>query len=213
MGGISRDELEGEFRSSPKEGMEALHVFFRDEIAGYIKCAGLGALDSNDISDIYQDVMVDLINATRKLDFDPTEPMRLVYRVAYTNTKDFLRKRGIRSAANLDDCLEHLAKDLKGTTVELRWRCMTADQQVAFNSALFDVICQLPEKQKITALAFITRYKETRDTDLFTEIANGVRESTGHDMTAAAAKGNWYRARPTIAAKLIDLGFDLYTPE
>ena len=184
MGGISRDDLEGEFRSSPKEGMEALHIFFSDEIAGYIKCAGLGALDVNDIADIYQDV-----------------------------TKDFLRKRGIRCAANLDDCLEHLAKDLKGSSVQLRWKYMTPDQQEAFNSALFDVICELPEMQKVTALVFITRYKETRDTDLFAEVATGVREFSGHDMTAAAAKGNWYRARPTIAEKMIQRGFDVYTTE
>jgi hypothetical protein len=213
MGGISRDDLEGEFRSSPKEGMEALHIFFSDEIAGYIKCAGLGALDVNDIADIYQDVMLDMILASQKPGFDPKEPMRLVYRIAYTNTKDFLRKRGIRCAANLDDCLEHLAKDLKGSSVQLRWKYMTPDQQEAFNSALFDVICELPEMQKVTALVFITRYKETRDTDLFAEVATGVREFSGHDMTAAAAKGNWYRARPTIAEKMIQRGFDVYTTE
>jgi len=210
---FSREELEQAFRSDPKYGIECLHAFFEGEVAGYIKYVGQGALDANDIADIYQDVMVELIEAARKPNFDPTEPMRLVYRIAYTNTKDFLKKRGIRSAANLDDCLDYLAEDLENTDVQLRWKNLTEDQKKEFNSALFEIVSDLPEMQQVTAIVFITRYKEIRETNLFSAVAEGVREFAKMDITAAAAKGNWYRARKKIAEELLKRGFDVFSPE
>ena len=210
---FSREELEQAFRSDPKFGIECLHAFFQDEIAGYIKSVGHGALDTHDIADIYQDVMVELIEAVKKPRFDPAEPMRLVYRIAYTNTKDFLKKRGIRSAANLDDCLDYLADDFKDTDVQLRWKYLTGEKQKEFNNALFEIVNNLPHMQRVTAVVFITRFKETRETDLFTTVAEGVREFANVDITAAAAKGNWYRARKKIAEELLRRGFDVYSPE
>ncbi len=210
---FSRKELEQAFQSDPKYGIECLHAFFEDEVAGYIKYVGCGALDANDIADIYQDVIVELIKAARKPNFDPTEPMRLVYRIAYTNTKDFLKKRGIRSAANLDDCLNFLTEDLATTDVQLRWKYLTEDQRKEFNNALFEIVTDLPEMQRVTAIVFITRYKEIRETNLFSAVAEGVREFSGKDITAAAAKGNWYRARKRIAEEFRRRGFDVFSPE
>ena len=210
---FSREELEQAFRSDPKYGIECLDAFFQDEIARYIKCVGHGALDVHDIADIYQDVIVELIEAVKKPKFDPAEPMRLVYRIAYTNTKDFLKKRGIRSAANLDDCLAYLADDLKDTDVQLRWKYLTDEKKRDFNSALFEIVCNLPNMQRVTAIVFITRFKEVRETDLFTAVAEGVREFANTDITAAAAKGNWYRARKKIAEELLRRGFDVFSSE
>jgi hypothetical protein len=210
---FSREDLEKAFREDPNYGMECLHTFFQEEIGSYIKCVGNGAVRENDMADIYQDVMVEMIQAVQKPGFDPTEPMRLAYRIAYTNTKDFLRRRGIRSAANLDDCLHHLASDFKGTDVELRWKYMSEEKQTEFNSALFEIVDDLPEMQRVTAIVFVTRFKETRDTDLFAAVAEGVREFANIDMTAAAAKGNWYRARTKIAEELRARGFDVFSPE
>ncbi len=210
---FSREDLEQAFREDSKYGLECLHIFFQEEIGSYIKCVGHGAVRENDMADIYQNVMVDMIQAVQKPGFDPKEPMRLVYRIAYTNTKDFLKSRGIRSAANLDDCLHHLASDFKGTDVELRWKYMSGEQQTEFNSALFEIVDNLSEMQRVTAIVFITRFKETRDTDLFTAVAEGVREFANIDMTAAAAKGNWYRARTKIAEELRARGFDFFSPE
>jgi hypothetical protein len=212
---FTREELEEAFRQDPKYGMECLYLFFRDEIAGYIKCVGQGYVrDAHELQDIFQNVMVDMIEASKKPTFDPHEPMRLVYRIAFTNTKEYLRKKGVRNLVGLDECLEHLAVDFKGTDLELRWKYLDADEQKRFNNVLFDIICDLPEMQQYTALVFVSRYKQVRDeTDLFTSIAEGVRELTGKDMTAAAAKGNWYRARTKIAHDLRDRGFDLYQPE
>lgn len=210
---FSREELEQAFRSSPRYGIECLDAFFQDEVAGYIKLVGHGALDTHDIADIYQDVIVELIEATQKPSFDPAEPMRLVYRIAYTNTKDYLKKRGIRSAANLDDCLDYLSADFKDTDVELRWKYLTEDQKKEFNNGLFDIVCDLPDMQRVTAIVYITRFKDVRKTDLFTAVAEGVREFANVDITAAAAKGNWYRARKKIAEELLKRGFDVFSPE
>lgn len=210
---FSREELEQAFRSDPKYGIECLDAFFQDEVAGYIKYVGQGALDANDIADIYQDVMVELIEVVRKPTFDPAEPMRLVYRIAYTNTKDFLKKRGLRTAANLDDCLDYLTEDLENTDVQSRWKYLTDDQKMEFNNALFEIVSNLSEMQRIIATVFITRYKQVRETNLFTAVAEGVREFAGKDITAAAAKGNWYRARQKIAEELRKRGFDFFSPE
>jgi hypothetical protein len=193
--------------------MECLECFFSEEIASYIKCVGHGALDEHDIADIYQNVIVDMILACQKPDFDPTEPMRLVYRIAFTNTKEFKRNRGIRSAANLDDCLDYLAEDFNDTDVRLRWRLMDEAQQRDFYNALFEIVIELPDMQRDTAIVFITRWKHTRETDRFDAVAEGVREFTKKDITASAAKGNWYRARTKIAEELKKRGFDVFSPE
>ena len=71
-----------------------------------------------------------------------------------------------------------------------------------FNNAFFEIVSNLSHMQRVTAIVFITRFKEIRDTDLFTAVAEGVREFANIDMTAAAAKGNWYRARTKIAEEL-----------
>jgi hypothetical protein len=210
---FSREDLEQAFRTDPKYGIECLDAFFKHEVASYIKSAGHGALDVHDIADIYQDVIVDLIEATRKPGFDPAAPMRLVYRIAYTSTMDFLKKSGIRSAESLDDCLDYLADDFKDTDVASRWKYMTDDQKKEYHNALFEILCDLPEMQRATAIVFITRFKQIRENDLFTAVAEGVREFAKVDMTAAAAKGNWYRARKKIAEELIRRGFDLFSPE
>ncbi|MCB7129871.1 MAG: sigma-70 family RNA polymerase sigma factor [Candidatus Brocadiales bacterium] len=210
---FNRKDLEQAFRTDPKYGIECLDAFFQEEVAGYIKFVGYGALDTHDMADIYQNVIVDLIQAVQKPNFDPTEPMRLVYRIAYTNTKDYLKKRRIRSAANLDDCLNYLTDDFKGTDVELRWKYMTKEQQTKFNNALFEIINELSEMQRITAIVFITRFKEIRDTNLFTAVAEGIREFANIDITVAAAKGNWYRARTKIAEELLIRGFDVISLE
>jgi hypothetical protein len=158
--------------------------------------------------------MVEIIKASKKTDFDPSEPMRLVYRIAFAKTKQYLRDKGVRNLVGLDECLEHLAADLKGTDVELRWRYLGHEEQKRFNSVLFDVISDLPKMQQYTALVFVSRYKKVRDDeDLFTSVAEGVRDLTGEDVTAAAAKGNWYRARTKIAQAMRERGFDLYEPE
>jgi hypothetical protein len=211
---FSRDDLEEAFRQDPKYGMDCLYVFFRDEIAGYIKCVGQGNVREHELNDIFQNVMLDMIKASKKSDFDPKEPMRLVYRIAYAKTKQYLRDKGVRNLVGLDECLEHLAEDFKGTDVEIRWKYLGVDEQKRFNNVLYDIICDLPEMQQYTALVFVSRYKQVRDNeDLFTSVAEGVRELTGKDITAAAAKGNWYRARTKIAQELRDRGFDLYEPE
>ena len=210
---FSRDDLEQAFRSDPKYGVECLAAFFQDEIAGYIKCVGHAALDGHDIADIYQDVLVEVIEAVKKPKFDPAEPMRLVYRIAYTNTKDYLKRRGVRSASNLDDCLDHLSADFKDSDVQLRWKYLTEDEKNDFRTALFEIVSGLPEMQRVTAIVFISRFKQIRDTDLFTAVAEGVREFAKVDMTAAAAKGNWYRARKKIADELLRRGFDVLSPE
>ncbi len=212
--GMSREDLEKAFKDSPKYGMECLECFFSEEIASYIKCVGHGALDDNDIADIYQEVMLEMIIACRKPRFDTNEPMRLVYRIAFTNTKEFLRNRGLRSGANIDDCLEYLGADFKDTDVELRWKHMSAEQQLKFRFALFDIInTTLPEMQRATANVYVTRFKDTRETDRFEAVAAGVRAHTGKDITAAAAKQNWYRARIIIANELKKRGFDVFSPE
>jgi hypothetical protein len=211
---MTREELEAAFRSDPKYGMECLECFFGDEIASYIKFVGHGALDSHDLADIYQNVMVEMIIACRRPNFDPAEPMRLVYRIAMTNTKEYLRNRGIRTATNLDDCLPYLAADLKDTNVELRWKYTTLEQQREFRFALFDVINEcLPNMQRETAIVFITRYEKTRESDRFEAVASGIRERTGKDITAAAAKQNWYRARTVIAEEMKKRGFDFLLSE
>lgn len=213
MADINREDLEDAFRKDPQFGIEVLHTFFQSEIAGYIKFVGHGALNDHDIADIYQDVIMEMIEAVKKPTFDPNEPMRLVYRIAFTNTKEYLRNRSIHSAANLDDCLEFLATDLEGTDVQLRWRYLTRDKQRDFNNALFEIVSDLPEMQRITAIVFITRYKQIRGRNLFTPVAEGIKEFSGKDITAAAAKRNWHEARKKIAEELIKRGFDIFSPE
>ena len=109
--------------------------------------------------------------------------------------------------------LDFLTEDLATTDVQLRWKYLTEDQRREFNNALFEIVTDLPEMQRVTAIVFITRYKEIRETNLFSAVAERVREFSGKDITAAAAKGNWYRARKRIAEEFRRRGFDVFSPE
>lgn len=210
---FGRKDLEEAFRIDPRFGMDVLYKYFQPEIAGYIKYVGHGALDEHDIADIFSEVLLDMIVATDKSTFDPTDPMRLVYRIAYTNTKEFLKKRGIRSAANLDDCLDFLAEDLQKSDLYLKWKYLSSEEQLAFNHALFDIINTLPEMQRITAIVFVTRYKDIRDRKVFATVAEGIREFSGKDITTAAAKRNWHEARKKIADELLKRGYKFFQSE
>jgi hypothetical protein len=208
---VSRKDLEDEFKRDPKSGIEFLECFFKHEIGRHIKCVGQGALRPEDLSDIYHDVILAMIQAVKKPGFDPRDPMGLVYSIAHNKTIDFLRRKGYRAASSLDDALSFLAEDFKSSTVELRWKYLSADEQATFRQALYDVINGLPEMQRVAATVFVDEYENIRGRNLYEPMAARAREILRRDITASAIKRSWHEARKKIIEEFERRGIDLFS--
>jgi DNA-directed RNA polymerase specialized sigma24 family protein len=210
---FTREELDDLFRDNPKDGVEALYLDFRHEIAGYIRCVGHGALQIHDIRNILQDVFVAMIEVAKKPTFDPNEPMKLVYTIAFRKTKQFLRDFGYEAADNLDNCLEYLAEDFKNTDVELRWKFLGPEKQQEFYDALMEIIAGLSDMQRLCATAFVDCYKDIRGRNIFAKVRELVVKRRKEDITVAAVKRNWHEARKKIEEQLNSRGFEIFSSE
>jgi RNA polymerase sigma factor (sigma-70 family) len=129
------EELEKLFREDPRFALEVLHTDHRELIWRYIKSV-VWWLSSEDINDIYQELFVRLIKAVRESDFDPKNPMRIVYDFAWKAAIDWHRRRRRRIMSPFDGAAKHMAKDREGTTFGGEWNLMDEEERSKFRRAL-----------------------------------------------------------------------------
>lgn len=120
---VTEDELEKAFKDDPKFGFEVLDLYFREQIARYIKSIRR-SLSPEDIADVYQNALMELVRIVRKPDFDPTRPMRIVNKVVKEKTIDYWRRKTVRKYRSLDDPAWNLDHEHSPTLLPVRPRTL-----------------------------------------------------------------------------------------
>jgi DNA-directed RNA polymerase specialized sigma24 family protein len=198
----TEEDLEEAFKEDVDFGLEMLHEEFRDRIARYIKKCG-PSLTPDEIKDLYQDTMVEMVGQARSPDFNPERPLRLVQTIAKRRTFDRLRRK-----TSFDAILPHVAKDLGGSDLQLRWKYLDKMIQAEFKQALFEEIGKLPERQRIVATAFVDNYEDLRERDTYLPLAQAVAAITGEDENVVAVKSAWHEAKRKLVRGLTRRGFN-----
>lgn len=210
---ISEVELEAALRDDIEFAFYILHSEFRHDIARYIKSRAY-ALTPADIKDVYQQTMVEFVNVVRKPGFDFKAPLRIVFDIAGKRAIDALRKKKYNPKMNIDGALPLIAKKMKGTRLESRWKSLDKIIRVEFFQALHDSISNLPPKLQIVARAFVENYEEFGERQVYGPLARAVSEIVGTPVNVVTVKTQWLDARSRITQDLIKKGYgDLLSTE
>lgn len=190
-------ELEAAFRDGYEEGLTALDERFRPLLLRFIKRVCGGALGVEDLVDCYQETLLHLTRLTRREDFDPRDPLRLVFSVARRKTIDALRRRDRHRCFRLveDPPKPEGAAPLKD------------EDYAELVAAVCEAVDGLPRRQRLVARSFVRRFEDLGERRKYQLIADDIRERSGEELSAAATKSAWLKARDRIRAALARRGF------
>ena len=208
----TEDDLECEFRVSPRQGIEFLHRHFRDKIYAYLASRNPG-LKRNDLDDLYQDTIRRLIRTVRKPDFDPTRPMRLVLHIAKLASIDASRKKQMTPMGSAEDVASIVATRIRGTKVGKAWERVSPSDMELARRAIDREIRNLPPKQRAAANAMTRVFEEVHNSGNWDALRIEIYNMTQDQVTAEQARDNWRAARSKIAAALRRMGLDLLGEE
>lgn len=205
---VTEYDLNEIFREAPILALEFLHADYSDYIAQIIKSVGW-SFDSHEISDVYQQVILELLVKIRDDTVERNRPLLpLVKIMAKRRATDHLRRKGHQPKRGLDDVLEQLAEDPNSSDLNLRWRILDRLVQQEFRAALMEEISQLPYKQRVVAEARVNHYEESWEA-----IKEEVSRVTGKQETVVAVKSAWRDALKTLRDRLTRRKFNFLEPE
>lgn len=205
---VTEQELDEAFRADPEFGLVALDADFRKDIGRCIKSVGW-SFDSHEIWDVYQQVLLELVEKVRGGKVDTNEPLLpLVKTMARRRAIDHLRKKGHRPKRNLDGAFEELAESLSSSNLNLRWRYLDSLAQKEFRVALMEEISKLTAKQRVVAEARINHFEESWDT-----VKEEVSRVTGKQETVVAVKSAWRDAKDVMRDNLTRRNFNFLESE
>ncbi|MHC4401369.1 MAG: RNA polymerase sigma factor [Planctomycetota bacterium] len=205
---VTEKELDEAFRADPEFGLVALDADFRKDIGRCIKSVGW-SFDSHEIWDVYQQVLLELVEMVRKGTVDLNQPLLpLAKTIARRRAIDHLRRKGHRLKRNLDDVLETLAEKLTSSNLNLRWRYLDRLVQKEFRAALMEEVSQLPHKQRVVAEARVNHFE-----DGWEAVKEEVSRVTGKQETVVAVKSAWRDAKETLRDRLTRRKFNFLKPE
>ena len=208
----TEDDLEREFRASPRRGIEFLDRHFRRNIYAYLASRNPG-LKSNDLDDLYQDTFRRLIHKVRQQDFDATRPMRLVIHIAKLASIDASRKKHMTPIGSAEDIDSMVATRIRDTKVGKAWERVSPGDLELARRAIDREIGKLPPKQRAAANAMTRVCEEVHNSGNWDALRIEIYNMTQDQVTAEQARDNWRAARTKIAAALRRMGLDLLGEE
>lgn len=193
-----QSELAAAFRSGFEQGLIFLDGHFRSFLLRFLKRVSGGCLEVEELIDCYQETFLQLTKLTKKSDFDPEDPLKLVFYVARQKAFDALRRRKTRS----------IAVELKTETLEAcGWSPGREVDYVELLSVISGVVDQLPRQQRVVAHAYIRHCEGLKERNKYEVILSEVEAATGETLTVSAAKSAWLKAKEKIFVELCAKGY------
>jgi DNA-directed RNA polymerase specialized sigma24 family protein len=203
-------ELEEFLREEgPEFFLEALYDKpFRLRLARYIKRVSWGTLEPNELADVVQDTLIAVWENVSEPGFDNKAPLRIVYTIARNKAIDLRRRKTrSRSAPDQEAVNKYAAADLSGTRLGLNWKLMDPIERAEFDTALFEIVCGLPKRQRMVAETFFEIFPELRERGKFKPLADALGRRTGKTEDVVSVKSAWQAAREKIKRDLYRKGF------
>jgi len=163
------------------------------------------SVPSDEILDIYQDVLLNVLRAAREQRYDPDQPLLpFLYTLAHRRACDRIRKKTTIDE-NENQLLEKVLQRLKNTQVGEAWELVAKKND---GSRMIEIIRRtvvgMPNRQRQVASVVIDSFPEIPSMD---KIRDVIFRTTGESLTVIATKRAWQEARSKIRERLIDAGY------
>src|SRR5262249_17987506 len=159
--------------------------------------------------EIYQEVLISVWKKAKEPGFNPSRPLRIVYRITRFRVADHRRRRKHRANTNEDGILGAVAASLKDTDLGFQWKLHMGPAELReFRKSLPEIIATLPRRQRLVAECFKDNFEDFRgERDVAKPLADAVSAVTGNTENVVAVMSAWRVAREKIAAELQRRGF------
>ena len=163
------------------------------------------SVPSDEIMDIYQEVLLNVLTAARGQRYDPDQPLLpFLYTLAHRRACDRIRKKTTIDE-NESQLLEAVLKRLENTEVGEAWEQVAKKND---GSRMIEIIRRtvvgMPNRQRQVASVVIDSFPEIPNMD---KIRDVIFRTTGESFTVVATKRAWQEARRKIRERLIDAGY------
>ncbi len=214
---ITEEELEEAFQDDPEFALGLLHEEFRHQIGRYIKSKLWGIpteMRAQEMTDVYQETMLDMVKVIQSPDFDGRKPLRIVYDIARKRAIDALRRWKFRPKQDVDDALQQIAKELSGAKIGLEWKLLDKVVWAEFRRALIETMCTaLTPKQLIVARCFVDNFEDFGERETYAPLARIVSDITGEVENVVTIKKLWQEAKKRLVKELTRRGFNFLETE
>lgn len=192
---------------SEEEQNEAIRLIdkhLRRPILAKIRQSAPG-LASGELPDVYQDVLLSILEAARQKRYDADQPLLpFVFTVAYRRAIDRIRNSSRGQAAE-SELLDAVRDRLADTKVGEAWKNVVAQEDGRrMMESIRNAIAAMPERQRHVAAFVIEHFS---DVPTMQEIQQQILERTGEHLTVVAVKRAWQEALQKIREQLVRGGY------
>lgn len=186
------------------EAVRLIDKHLRRPIVAKIRRSAIG-LPSADLPDVYQEVLLDVLEAARKGQYDPDRSLLpFIFTVAYRRAIDRVRKISGKQVAEAE-LLDAITESLADTKVGEAWREVIAREEGRkMMEVIRNTIAKMPARQRQVASVVIERFP---DTATLQEIRQEILGRTGEQLTVVAVKRARQEARKKIREQLVLGGY------
>jgi len=169
-----------------------------------IRQTGL-SLSSEELLDVYQEVILNVLEAARGKRYDADQPLLpFLFTLAQRRAVDRIRKMHTRRE-NESELLDEIAEALKDTSVGEAWQIVAKkDDGRRMQELMRRAISRMPRRQRQVAEVIIERFPEE---PVYQKICDEIYEKTRERLAVVMVKGAWREARKKIRGVLIDEGY------
>jgi len=185
------------------EAIRLIDKHLRKPVAGVIRRVA-PSLRAEDLCDVYQDVILAILQSAREQRFDANQPLLpFIFTIARRRAIDRVRRKS-RKTAN-EQVLDVIAETLVDTKVGEAWRSVASKHDGRrMLEAIGSTISRLPERQRLVASVVVDLFPET---PTLQRIQEEVHRGTGDQLTVVAIKSAWREGRKKIREQLVREGY------
>ena len=181
-----------------------INEHLRDVLVYEIRKTAL-TVPSDEIMDIYQEVLLNVLAAARERRYNPDQPLLpFLFMLAYRRACDQIRRK-TTAEKNESQLVEAVLQRLKNTRVGEAWGLVAKKNDGSrMIEIMRRVVVGMPSRQRQVASVVIDYFPEIPSKE---EIRDAIFKDTGELVTIVAIKRAWQEARGKIRERLIDAGY------
>jgi len=180
------------------EGIRRIDANFREKIVGIIRKKALSA-NEHDLLDIYQNVMLSILECAKKGNYDPDAKKlkSFIYTIAYRRAVDWIRaKYRVTEEHNTDLVVESTKEIICGSKYNEHWqKAQSEEKRSSILETIRNSIPKLKHRQRQVAEIIVENFPKLLN---LSDIKKQLLKRYGEDVTVVAVK----RARQEVYNKL-----------
>jgi RNA polymerase sigma factor (sigma-70 family) len=170
------------------EAVRQINDGFKEKIVEIIRKKALSA-NEHDLSDIYQNVILSILECAKKGNYDPDvqKLVGFIYKIAYRRAVDWVREKcGIKEQHNTDLVVESTREIICGSKYNEPWqKAQSEEKRSLILETVRNLISKLKRRQRQVAEVILENFPNLLSN---LDIKNQILKRYGEDVTALAVK-------------------------